>query len=260
MHQINALSGSTQAPRWSELNIAPPHGHSSPTANAGRCADRHAVGSVEAPFGAVSGAASGPLGRYDNNLDASCQNKPIRARLHRFRREIQRNSLSGKRQGRCGLDPLGKFACVSTSNEHGSASISGVETCSSVWSCPICRNKIVTHRADELKRIEQIWRKGSGATGTIHMITFTAPHTRTQRPADFYGDNESRSGLSGAMTMLRQSKTWRRMKRATGHIADVRAVETTWGKASGYHIHIHMVLYFTAPVDLAIWRDELIDE
>jgi len=119
----------------------------------------------------------------------------------------------------------------------GSRSVSGVLSCGSVWACPVCSQRICSHRADELQSAIRYWK-----TKPISMLTLTVRHG--------LGDNlkQIRAGLSRAwrrMLQGRRAKKWR----ALFHVKhNVRALEVTHGD-NGFHPHLHILLFQDAEAD-----------
>lgn len=207
----------------------------------------------------LSGAKA--LGNIGNNLDGF--EKPVREKRYRIQSFIKKNNLlPGKWEARemvnqetgeiyegeyyqksrvclCGC-PLSDFVDVKRNKEHGNINISGVATCGSVWACPVCRSKIVNERAKELN---SIYQNGTKKGYKYTLLTLTIPHEFKDNLAELYGSSNLRKGLSGALTRLRQSRTWsKRLKKEIDYVGDVRSIEITYGLTNGFHPHIHMVL------------------
>lgn len=113
--------------------------------------------------------------------------------------------------------------------EHGHY-LSGVQTCGSVWACPLCAPKIQAYRANELAAAV------TAHDGQFVLVTLTLQHTRGQSLG---------AGIEAAyrgwrsITSGRGYKEWRD---AVGLVGYVRALEITDG-ASGWHPHIHALLF-----------------
>ncbi len=176
----------------------------------------------------------------DTQLVTSIENKPYRTQRLKLRYQIQKLKLASGDVLNCGRKPLGKHVEVHYNPEFNSAKIANVETCGSVWACPVCRNKILTKRAEELITIGNAFRADGGKTC---MATFTASHYAGQSLKTVLGTHKSKQGISGAFARLRQHRKWREIIDKIGCVADVRVIETTDGK-NGWHVHIHMILYY----------------
>lgn len=129
------------------------------------------------------------------------------------------------------------------SNEYQTASYSGLQTCGSVWACPVCAAKIAERRRVELLGAMTA-HKASG--GTVFMLTLTAPHQRTDDIADLLPKHAS---------ALRRFYSLRAVKSVFGEmgiLGQVRAAEVTHGRRSeqnnGWHPHHHILLFAGAGV------------
>ncbi len=114
---------------------------------------------------------------------------------------------------------------------NGSRKCSGVLSCGSVWSCPVCSQRICSHRAEELKSAVQYWKHG-----VVSMITLTVRHAL---------GNDLRTIRKGV------AKAWRRVwqGRKAAHLRSmfhvkhhVRALEVTHGE-NGWHPHLHVLMF-----------------
>jgi hypothetical protein len=103
----------------------------------------------------------------------------------------------------------------------------GVETCGSVWACPVCAANIYARRAAELERAI------ANHSGQAKLLTLTVRHQKTD-------DLEKlKRGLNRAWGLMNEGnrKGWRKN---VDHY--VRALEVTWGK-NGWHPHLHNILF-----------------
>lgn len=198
------------------------------------------------------------LGIVGNNLD-KCNtsiNKKTRAGLFRAQNMIQKIRLDGEKivsdnVSQCGK-PLGRHVQLQRNREHGSGSINGVQTCQSVWACPVCRSRIVSKRAEELKEIYQAW---SEKGGRMYMVTLTVPHSKEDNLAELYGSGAQGTGLSAALGKFRASRDFSKdFKNRVGYYGDIRGIEVTWGRENGFHPHIHMLVLTRKDWNLKEWK------
>lgn len=112
------------------------------------------------------------------------------------------------------------------------AGLAGVSTCGSVWSCPVCAEKIQARRREEiLSLITAAEAKGC----SVVLVTLTMRHNAGDRLADLWDD------LSGAWAAVNRDGTYRRHRDLYGQVGWLRAVETTRGD-NGWHVHIHALI------------------
>jgi hypothetical protein len=208
-------------------------------------------------------AAKPRLGIVGSNLD-KCNTssktkleKKTRQSLYRAQNRIQKIRLNGKNiisdnVAACGK-PIGAMVTINRNCEHNSSSVNSIHTCKSVWACPVCRQKIINRRADEMKKIYEAWTERGGQ---VNMLTLTVPHGKSDNLAELYGSNLSGTGISGALSKFRQSREFsKEFKKEAGYEGDVRGIEVTWGRANGFHPHIHIMMLTKYSWDFAKWKE-----
>jgi len=145
---------------------------------------------------------------------------------------------------------------VTTVDGARHAGWSGLSTCGSVWSCPVCSAKIANARQAELLAAITEWTRRGGRIGfgTVTMRHYA--HHELTRLWD---------GLSGARHAMLSGRAWQAEQRDAGvlmprvihsgsragdtvlesRIPVVGVVEGTHG-VNGWHLHLHMVLFLSA--------------
>lgn len=213
---------------------------------------------VAAPFDACSGeggsvpnqsaekAAKRPLGRLAKSVDQAPDQAPNRERRRRLFR-LQRQAaklLPGERVSKCKWAVVSKEKGVDvclTTYERGiqRASFAGLQTCGSVWHCPVCASRISETRRGELNKL-LAWARSKGLRPV--MVTLTARHgIRDKLPKQL-------DAMKRAKQRLRQRREWRRIK---GRIAGtVTATEVTYG-GHGWHTHFHEIILVKAEDEAA---------
>jgi hypothetical protein len=148
-----------------------------------------------------------------------------------------------KRVAHCLNTPIGELhgsGSVSVHAHNGDAWLAGLQTCGSVWDCPVCAVKVSEVRRQELTAAIAIARaRGLG----VYMLTYTASHARS----------DDLSGLLGAFLAASRSMTMGRAYKAVvgswGVVGTVRALEVTWGGLNGWHPHCHVLLFSSVALD-----------
>jgi len=105
----------------------------------------------------------------------------------------------------------------------------GIITCKSIWTCPVCAQRINSQRLDDLKDA-----LGSGYK-TV-MVTATLRHDQSDRLRDLL------RSLKDAVRRVKSGRWWGDYKDRHGVIASVSSYEITHG-VFGWHPHIHMLLF-----------------
>ena len=168
---------------------------------------------------------------------------PTEARLERFAlQSAARKILPHSRTAKClRLRRKDKTHVeVYRSIEHGTASFGGLQTCASVWACPVCAAKISERRrAELLKAIDG----HEAAGGAVLLITLTNPHHCGDSLPDLLAGQQK--------AMSRFNSTWAAsaMWDWMGCVGTVRAWEVTHGQ-NGWHPHFHLLAFVRADVDL----------
>lgn len=117
--------------------------------------------------------------------------------------------------------------------KEGSASYSGLATCGSVWCCPVCNSKIMTTRAQEVKKAIDVW-KDRGKVFAFQ--TLTMRHHKGQSLEELW------EALSFAWQRLNSGATSMKEAKTYGQTGFIRVVEITYG-SNGWHVHIHIVRF-----------------
>jgi hypothetical protein len=138
----------------------------------------------------------------------------------------------------------------------GAAGFGGVQSCGSVWACPVCSEKVNAERQADLTRGIAAWLAAGHA---VVLGTLTMRHNKGHRLAELW----DAIGPAWNRTTSGAGVAWNGSKRVTGDIGDkarfgidgyVRVVETKHG-GNGWHPHIHFLLFLDAPLTSAQTQD-----
>lgn len=121
----------------------------------------------------------------------------------------------------------------------GKAHYSGLQTCSSVWSCPICSAKISERRKLEVR---QAIDTHIAAGGGVEMVTLTVRHGRMDVLAELMGK------LRVATKKMREHRDYKELRELLDVVGSIRALEVTHGNANGWHPHFHELWLFASPL------------
>lgn len=123
---------------------------------------------------------------------------------------------------------------ISTKAGDGGASLSGVQTCGSVWTCPVCASRIAAQRGKEIGHAIDYMVEG----GFIPlMLTNTAWHSK-EMPLKWL-----KNKFKEAHRMFVQSRRWRELKALFGIKHSIKAVEVLYGFENGWHPHQHAIVF-----------------
>ena len=138
----------------------------------------------------------------------------------------------------------------------------GLQTCASVWCCPICAAKVSERRRQELKAAME---QHKAAGGCIDLLTLTIRHDRHDKLADLLRK------LAKALSSFTAHYGVRAIFQEMGVIGAVRGLEVTHGRRSevnnAWHPHIHALQFAGVGVDLVdhtpaqrlVWQNRLYD-
>lgn len=130
-----------------------------------------------------------------------------------------------------------------------SAGFSGLQSCGSVWACPVCSAKVAAHRNSEISRALAAWVGGTGTgsrvevRGRVALATFTMRHRKGQRLKSLW------DALAKGWHAVASGRGWKTDQGlyggARGRIPFIRVVEVTEGE-NGWHVHVHAILLLPA--------------
>lgn len=116
--------------------------------------------------------------------------------------------------------------------------LSGLATCGSASTCPICESVISERRANELRAA---FKQAKAMGLHIQLLTFTIPHG--------FGDDieDLRPKLSEAQQRFFNGKPWQKKREQYGIVAYARSIECRFG-ANGWHPHFHFIVFSEKPL------------
>jgi hypothetical protein len=195
------------------------------------------------PDGHAKGAEAAPLG-----TNAKYDFQPMATRVQRFAlQSVSRSILPQSRTAKClRIRAHNSDVQVWKSTEYQTAQYAGLQTCGSVWACPVCAAKIAERRRVEVLAAMTAHKM---AGGCVNLLTLTTPH---QRKDDL---GELLEKQSVALRRFWSDKTVKAVFQEMGTIGQIRALEVTHGRRSphnnGWHPHYHVLMFGGSGVDLA---------
>lgn len=193
--------------------------------------------------GQKKGGGSGLLG-----INAKLSANRMDTRVARFSlQSVARSILPQSRTAKClRIRAFNSDVQVWKHHEHGTAAYAGLQTCGSVWACPVCAAKVAERRRVELQAAMAA-HKAKG--GTVNLLTLTTPHQKTDKLSDLL-ENQSK-----ALHRFWRDRTVKAIFKEMGTIGHVRASEVTHGRKSpsnnGWHPHYHCLMFCGSGVDLS---------
>jgi hypothetical protein len=191
------------------------------------------IGEQSSPLGNtanISSTASKTVKKYtllnhlqhvatDANLLSKRSGNPHRVRFCHAHKAYGSDAITIKLSGNDVHNPNGSFG--------------GLQTCGSVWACPVCASRIAVEKGVEiLKALE--WAKQENLAPV--MIALTARHHAGMQLAWF------KDLFKGAWEMFSSGRRWRFFKKKYGIKHHIVNREVTRGDA-GWHYHMHLLLF-----------------
>jgi hypothetical protein len=132
------------------------------------------------------------------------------------------------------------------SKEHQTAHYSGLQTCGSVWRCPVCSAKIAERRRAEIVQAMDAHKETGGC---VNLLTLTCPHQVNDNLADLLAKQKK------ALNSFWSDRHVKAVLSEMESIGQIRALEVTHGRLSpqnnGWHPHYHVLVFGGAVVDQA---------
>ena len=152
---------------------------------------------------------------------------------------VARSVLPRSRTAKCLRIPTSvRDVQIWKSKEHHTTSYSGLQTCGSVWTCPVCSAKIAERRRVELLHAMDTHK---AADGFVSLLTLTTPHQRGDDLAALLA--QQGKALQGFLRDFTVKSIFAEM----GYLGQVRALEVTHGRKSdknnGWHPHFHILQF-----------------
>jgi hypothetical protein len=127
--------------------------------------------------------------------------------------------------------------------EYTKAFLAGLQTCGSVWGCPICAAKISERRRVEL---EGAIKQAKALGLSVMMLTLTIPHGLGDDVSDMTDK------LNEAWASIKRNRAGKAVRDAIGLVGTIRASEVTHGLRSrinnGFHPHLHILLFIKSNI------------
>jgi hypothetical protein len=184
---------------------------------------------------------------------------PMVKKCERFAlQSVARKFLPKTRTDKClRLRQKGKDIQILQSIKYKTTTYAGLQTCGSVWACPVCSAKISERRRIELLAAMEAHQLAGGA---VSMLTMTTRHGRRD---DLVLLLEQQAK---ALEIFNKDFSVRKVFSEMGIVGQVRALEVTHGRKSlknnGWHPHYHVLKFGTFVPSLnhlADWEQRLFD-
>lgn len=190
-------------------------------------------------FVGEDGPENGPLENIANNSAPTPLDEVSEARKDRWQARgfLWQESTITRVRG-CGRHSIRPDGSVQVRDNGAAVGYSGLASCGSVWSCPVCNSKINAVRRLELGvMVNAADAQGMG----MAFGAKTLRHTSRQSLAGLWPHQ------SAAWNAVTVDKSVRRIRDDLGFLGYTRAAEVTIG-LNGWHPHVHPLYFFEKPV------------
>lgn len=174
-------------------------------------------------------------------LEEFTKSKQFRVAMQQTAAGLLWEPNSGKRQKfrvcHCGRSIQGEKVIVYRATDGSKARLSGLTTCGSGWTCPVCAVRIGEVRREELSSamVQHVT-----AGGRVNLLTMTFPHELDHPLAELM------EKFDKARQKFKNSRAYRavlnKKEGAAGCLGCVSSLEITHGK-NGWHPHLHMLSF-----------------
>jgi hypothetical protein len=131
-------------------------------------------------------------------------------------------------------------------NDAPVAFYAGLMKCDSVWLCPVCSSRITEHRKNEL-----ISAIRDNPELQPFMATYTHQHHNAMPLAECIDQ------ITTAYRRVHSGRWWQGLKSEYEIVGSVRALEMTFGFDTGWHVHIHELVFCELPVTTLTTEEQI---
>jgi len=183
---------------------------------------------------ALAGADPGSLVNTAKLRNTPPPDSPLFRRVERFAlQSVARSFLPTERVANCLRVATNDHVSIHHNIAKDSYGYRNLQTCGSIWMCPVCQGKISEKRRVDLTQALLNWKEQGG---TAVLMTLTVQH----RKSDSY--SKSLDGLGNSFRTFLNGRICKRALSSMGVRGRIRALEVTYGE-NGWHPHFH-VLFF----------------
>ena len=186
--------------------------------------------------GDALGKTAKTVGRSKDEKAVATKRREFRADRYRYQRHAAALLDYEARVGLCRYamqsegQGVGVIGSTYGDDPQVRASFQGLQTCGSVWHCPLCAARISETRRQEMNHL-LAWARAKEYR--VVMVTLTTRHGADD-DLDYLLER-----LKDAKKRLHQHRRWKALKNEI--VGSVTATEVTGGGLHGWHPHLHMI-------------------
>lgn len=197
---------------------------------------RHVCDSQKVVGSGALGSITKSQSNNDNSNNKTLSNAQNNRRLAYALKDTSAKLLPAERVNYClnhritadrGVD-------VRLNKTNGRAGYGNLIRCDSVWVCPCCSARILAQRSNEVEKGVDTWTQ---AGGSVFMLTLTHSHKRTDNLA------LKMKLLQKALSRFFGDRAMKAVFNQFGKVGQIKALETTYSDANGWHPHHHILMF-----------------
>lgn len=123
----------------------------------------------------------------------------------------------------------------------------GLQTCGSIWQCPVCSQKIASRRREEVSTAV------ANCEYKTVLVTYTIQHSRKDKLKTLLDD------LKGGLRHILNGRFRESFYSGYNVRGYIRSVEIRWNSKAGWHPHVHEMLLVRGDVDEVGIKSFLLD-
>lgn len=177
---------------------------------------------------------------YENGVQAPETTITKRWRLKRAVKRL----LPESRTANCLERPAfgAQYVEIIRNESFHSATYGGLVPCGSVWTCPVCAQKITEERRRELTTALAAAKQQQL---TPVLVTYTMSHHLEDKLEELL------EGLLAAHRATKSGRAYQEFKSEWGIIGSIKSLEVTYGD-NGWHPHVHELVFLDIPAGVQI--------
>jgi Replication protein len=150
-----------------------------------------------------------------------------------------------------GVGRLSTDVTPTIKKNDGGIYFSGLQTCGSVWVCPICSLKISQYRKMEVFKITAAMNRRPGVNSGQMVITLRHDKGDSLRTV--------KKILLKSWQKVQVQREYRELCKKYKHLGDVRALEVKVSMRSGWHPHLHILMFAeSSPEDMEAFANAIL--
>lgn len=189
-------------------------------------------------LGTSTGFASAILSNpNENNASAVAKTAQNNTRKYKLQ-ELALKHRPNSRLSVCMKTRTDEFVQLHYNDENQHAHYRGLMRCDKYWECPVCSSRYTSRQAEDVRKA---YAHAVDVNGWhVAMVTYTMSHRKFDKLA------ENIAVMRESRRSMRSGGWWQRFKDDFGYEGCISAMEVTYGFTSGWHVHVHELMFLSS--------------